>query len=246
MTNPGTRLALKLVHLMLEEKTPLEISASHNDFADDQGNPLFSPSTFSRTIRLLEEEGWVIENNSRFELSPEIRTLLCSYTSSFSSSPQVGSQIRNLALQTGESAAFAIWTGSGIKFTAKHEMAESFHYIPLGTLNKHNLHNGFNITCLAFQSRETRIKQFQSPATLSLVPTLESLESLAETIQSDQSLFWEDKVSRITAPVFYAEGLLAGVLGISFFNNQYSKEEFHNLIKKVTDTATEITRSLNL
>lgn len=250
MNNPGTRLTLQLLHTLLTEKKPLENPGSHPDLLDSQGQPLFSPSTLSRTITLLEEEGWIIQHKTGkeaayIELSSDIKSLLCSYTSSFSSSLMVAPMVESLAMLTGESAAFAIWKGNGITFTAKQEMPESFHYIPLKQVNRFNFHNGFNVTCLAYMDSTTRAKLFNEPQTQSLFTTIEDVEKITIDILNKGYLYWEDNAARITAPVFYPDSILAGVIGISFFNKKYTDSQLQTMISQVKAAAGEITRSLN-
>ena len=154
--------------------------------------------------------------------------------------------IEELADISGESAAFALWQGEGIKFTAKREMAESFHYIPIGTLNRHNFHNGFNITCLAYLKPITIKSLFAKPQNLSLIHSFDTAEKLFEKIRTQGFLYWEDTAARITVPVFYNDSLLAGTVGISFFNNKFSDNRKKQLIAAVINTADAISRSLQL
>lgn len=161
MNNPGTRLTLQLINTLLREKHITEKVHTLPEFLDSSGNPLFSPSTINRTIKLLEEENWIVTRKNNhgeriIEFTENAIRQLCSYTSTISSTPQVAPFVKELAEQTGESAAFALWQGDGIRFIAKHEMAESFMYIPLNRLNRHTLHNGFSITCLAYQEQTVK------------------------------------------------------------------------------------------
>ncbi len=249
MNNPGTRLSLLIIQKLLTDNLTPDSLVSQPDFLGDNGSPLFSASTLSRTAKLLEKEGWITQKKSgrepaQLSLSQNIKSLLCSYTSSLGSSPMIAPFIEDLAEISGESAAFALWQGEGIRFTAKREMAESFHYIPVGTLNRYNFHNGFNITCLAYLAPNTIKSLFAKPQNLSLIDSVDTAEKLFEKIRTQDYLYWEDAAARITTPVFFNHAVLAVAVGISFLKNKFSNDRKKQLITDVKNTAEAISRIL--
>jgi DNA-binding IclR family transcriptional regulator len=245
MNNPGTKLALQIIKILLIERQKSIKTFYPTDFPDSDGKPLFSPSTLLRTLKLLEDESWIHhDQQGSLVFSESIKTLLCSYSSSFSTTAHVTPFVKELAQSSGESAAFAVWHEDGITFSATYEMADSFHYIPIGEKNRHNLHNGFNITCMAYLERKQREELFNRPQELSLIPNLKELEQISSQIRKTEIFFWEDIAKRITAPVFYPGKLLAGVIGISYFNRAYTKNDIATLRQQVSDSAHHITRML--
>lgn len=247
MNNPGTRLALQLLKRLLQEGDSSFSALSPADFPDGDGKPLYSQSTFLRTVRLLEQEGWITTaDRGRISLSEGVESLLCGYTSKRTSSVRVEPFVRRLAESTGESAAFAIWSQEGIRFTSTWVMPDSFSYIPVGEINRFNLHNGFNLTSLAYLTKKERHRSFEKSEALRLIDTVEELEELCTRIRREGFLEWEDKAQRITVPVFHPGGLFAGVLGISFFGKSHSPEVRSPLRLKVLKAAEDITRMLAL
>jgi DNA-binding IclR family transcriptional regulator len=234
--NPGVRLALKILSLLSSG------SQSFSELATSLDNP--TAATLSRNLKVLIEEGWIIKGeDQRYHEGRELSRSACSLVSRKTGTPQLIPLIENLAEESGQSAAFARWQGKGIVFTAKKEMADSFHYIPLGKINTHNSYNGFNITCLAFLPHGREV--VAAPPTLdSLFTHEDEIETCFEKIRREKSFFCHDTVMRFTAPVFY-EGVgdnppLAGVMGISLIPRELSREEkerYLTLVKSAAEKA---------
>jgi DNA-binding IclR family transcriptional regulator len=245
MNNPGTRLALQIVRRLLSRTQDADRAFTMADFLHDEAAAGFSSSTLLRTLRLLEEDGWISRNpTGAYTLSREIQSACCAYASSYASAVHAHPFLTDLAQRTGESAAFAIWQGDGIAFSATCEMPDSFHYIPTGQINRYNLHNAFNITCMAYLDKKRREELFRKPQDLTLIPTIQDLEDICTRIKADGIFVWQDIVKRITAPVFYPGSLLAGVIGISFFKATYTDSDIASLKGHVAESASRITQVL--
>ncbi|WP_320122929.1 IclR family transcriptional regulator C-terminal domain-containing protein [uncultured Sphaerochaeta sp.] len=241
MNNPGTRIALQILKKLLSESSDTDKTLTVSDFT----NTDFSLSTTQRTLRLLEEEGWITKGpEGGFTFSREMQTLFCTYTSSNYSAIYAKPHVKELAQCCGESAAFAVWQGDGITFSATYEMADSFHYIPTGQINRYNLHNAFNITCMAYLDQKQREELFLKKQEPALITNLEELENIVSQIRETECFIWEDIVKRITAPVFYPGKQLAGVIGISFFKTTYTEKDLDLLKAQVVQSALRITKIL--
>lgn len=241
MNNPGTRIALQILKKLLSGSNNAGKAFTLTDFSNTE----FSLSTTQRTLRLLEQEGWITKSpEGAFSFSKQIQTLCCAYTSSYCSAIYASPFLKDLAQQSKESAAFALWQGDGIAFSATYEMADSFHYIPIGQINRYNMHNAFNITCLAYLEQKQREEFFFKKQEIALITSLEELEDIASQIRKTEVFVWEDIVKRITAPVFYPTKLLAGVIGISFFKTTYTDKDIERLKSLVAQSASHITKIL--
>jgi len=213
--SPGTRLALGVVTVLSD--TP--DGCTQAQLLERLGDP--APSTLNRVLRLLTAEGWLRRGEGRYFAGTTLVSQACRLVSTVTGEEHLGPIVKELAETTHQSAAFAKWHGTGFRFHAKHEMPDSFHYVPLGELNPHNLYNPFAIVCLAFLPEATVRRIASEPQPIrSLFDDGEHLESTLGRIRKEKAFVCRDTVMRVVAPVFYrSKGLFAGAIGISMLGD---------------------------
>lgn len=234
-SSPGIRLSLKILSLLSRG------GLSFGQLQEALGGP--TAATLSRNLKVLTEEDWVAKGEDQiYRLAGAMTRASCSYLTAKTGMVQILPLVEELAESTGESAAFARWDGEGIVFTAKKEMADSFHYIPLGRRNTHNSYNGFNITCLAYLPEGFELASAK-PRLGSVFSREEEIRPCFERIRREEVFFCHDTVMRVTAPVFYGqlkdkqEKIPAGVLGVSLIPREIPSGKIEEIKKKVREAA---------
>lgn len=240
IASPGTRLALGVVTALSDSPE----GCTQAQLVEQLGDP--AASTLNRVLRLLATEGWLRRHEGRYYAGPTLVSHACRLVSTVTGEEHLGPVVRELAEATGQSAAFAKWHGTGFRFHAKHEMPDSFHYVPLGELNPHNLYNPFAIVCLAFLPTATVRQIASEPQPIrSLFGDLEHLESTLSRIREEGVYICRDTVMRVVAPVFFRAGdVFAGVIGISTFSDPLDTENGERLKSIVIEAAKRASADL--
>ena len=240
LTSPGTRIALAVISALAD----MPEGCAGSELASLVGDP--SATTFARVLRMLVEEGWVRRSQERYLPGPFLLQSACRLVSQVSGEDHLAPVVEDLARTSGQSAAFAKWHQVGIRFHAKHEMPESFHYIELGALNRHNLYNAFNIVCLAYlpDAQARRIAAAPQPLS-SLFASVDQFRSTAQDIRRDRVYQCRDTVTRVVAPVFYRDtDIFAGAIGVSALAHPVSDHQAARYRELVSHAATNAANHL--
>lgn len=239
-TSPGTRIALGVISALADEPE----GYAQTELASLLGGP--PASTLARVLRLLAEEGWVSRSEERYLPATLLLQNACRLVSQISGEEHLAPVVGRLAEASGQSAAFAKWHEVGIRFHAKREMPESFHYIDLGTLNRHNVYNAFNIVCLAYlpEAQARRIAEAPQPLS-SVFDSVEEFQSAVEAIRRDRVYRCRDTVTRVVAPVFYRDTeIFAGAIGVSALAHPTPDDQAARYRELVTTAARDAANHL--
>lgn len=227
MVSPGVRLSLAILDRLSQSPGGMGFSRLRRAL------PGATASALSRQLHALAELGWVEGGRERpWRCGPSFQ----SAAERLSRGPDIGAivqpTVEALALATSQSAAMVTFAGDGFVFRAKHELPDSFHYLGVGQKNTNLTTHPFGIVCLAFLSPEERTQLTGSH----LDP------ELGRSIQHVRERGWLSGVDaglRICAPVLRADGLFAGVIGVSFMNRGMGEREIVRIAATVRRFARE-------
>lgn len=105
----------------------------------------YTAPTLSRLLKNLTDRGWVVKTEEgAYGLGEASRVLARAVLGQSRREEKVRPLVRELARMTGESAAYYEAVPGGIILLVKEEMADSFHYIDTGRVNRQEEH-GFRM-----------------------------------------------------------------------------------------------------
>jgi DNA-binding IclR family transcriptional regulator len=88
--------------------------------------------TLSRLLRALVAAGLVSKREDGYRVGPRLERTARRLVGGLDPATLVEPVLGQLAETTGDSAAFYGWQDGGMTLRAKHEVPESFHYMPIG------------------------------------------------------------------------------------------------------------------
>ncbi len=210
-----------------------------------------SAASLSRLLKAMACEGLVRkdEMSGLYHLGESFLSLAREATASAAmpSRERIRPLVESLARETGESAVFFEPEGDGMILGAKVELPERFHYIePFQRIAALPAH-GAGQVLLAWSSDERRKALLAANAPVP-APVKAYRKRLAQ-IQSGLVLVpdWGEgnRNMRVLAPVSVGEsGMLAGVIGVSFWEQEYTGERMRQLEESVCRVASLGTRLL--
>jgi hypothetical protein len=127
-TSPGLRRGLRIAAVLAAEG-PLGFSDLRRRL-DGVAAP-----TLSRLLQVLREEGWVAAVDGGYAVGPTAIKAGQGMLGVHDADGACREAIDQLAAVTGESAAWLGWDGSAIIFRHHRLMADSYHYLPVGSRN---------------------------------------------------------------------------------------------------------------
>ena len=235
-TAPGIRKALAIIRLLAVQTDGLGFNQMRSDL---DGLPA---STLSRLLRVLVEEGWVRHAaDGRYQLGPGAwQTIDRAVALRADDEALIAAAVEALAAATGESAAFTVWAGDGFLFRYKHEMPESYHYLPLGQLGTDVFVNGFGTVNCAWQDDDEIMRQIRRHG-VDPVATRARLEAL----RAAPLYTVRDRGLRFIAPVHAgAQRAYRGALGVTCSLRDLEPEAHQALGAAVLAQAQALTRRL--
>ncbi len=210
-------------------------TVSFMEFRRELGLP---SATLSRLLKVLIDEGWVLRcENGEYSCGPALIHDAEQIAAANSVGRKLQPIVTRLAHDSGESAAYVEWAGDGFVFRCKEEMADSYHYIDVGTRNLDCIYNGFGVVSVAFQG----IQYAQTVVARRVDPDQVGAElERHAAIRRDRFLLSYDKGTRFLASV----GAKGGVIGISMLPRELSDDSIRRLTHQVRAAAEEAETTL--
>lgn len=222
-SNPGLRHALQILD---------HLASAHRGlgFTELKQRLGVQPATASRLLKVLVEERYLEKTNQgTYCVGPRLASIAQRWTGGSAYGPLIEPIVDELAVASGESAAFVEWGAEGITFRAKREMPESYHYMAVGHTNTNPTTNGFGQVALAWHP--DALGRFgQTRHRTALRPQLAAIRRKAVHESRDLGL-------RLCAAVTAPDGALAGVIGISSLRFTMSAADRQRLKQQVRAAA---------
>lgn len=128
-SSPGLRHSLTLL-------ARLSAAGDGMGFARLRAETRLPAATLARLLKVLAEEGWVTGGGNRpWQAGPAFRTSAVRLIPHVGLGELLQPLVTSLAEATGESAAVVEWCSEGIRFLAKDERPDSYHYLAVGATN---------------------------------------------------------------------------------------------------------------
>lgn len=223
VSSPGLRHALQILDLLAREPDGLGFTALREALG-------VAPPTASRLLKVLVEERFAEKSKQgRYRVGARLASIAQRWTGGSPLALALEPLVDELALASGESAAWVEWGPAGITFRAKREMPESYHYMAIGSSNRDPTTNGFGQVALAWHPEE--LERFGRPREREALR--ERLSGIRRTTVHEH----RDLGLRLCAAVPGADGGLAGVLGISSLHFDMPAARRAQLKRLVRDSA---------
>ena len=184
--------------------------------------PNLSAASLSRLLKVLQVEQLVEkdEGTGRYRMGAGFLALARASIGTLPVCEILQPVIDALAVETRQSAALFECEGTGGILTAKTEMPESFHYIPIGQRMSSVLAHGFGQVMVAHAGPAARKALYAANGPVPQ-PKAAYEKRIADIAEGALHITdWTEKaaIQRVVAPVFRGMGgPIAGVLGVSFY-----------------------------
>ncbi len=213
----GLSHALKLLKIISSgSKTFSQLKAEMDDLA---------APTLSRLLKKLANEKWLSHDDGPlYEAGEELLLLARKLNAKAPHIALMKMIVKEMALESGQTAAYVEWEHGSFCFKAKHEMPDSYHHIEIGGRHGNPMKNGFaHVFFPSLASEEqTRLKSGLSDDELT------RLQEEDAQLQATKMLVYKDIGLRFMAPVFQ-DGQILGVLGLSTLQMNPELTTYKNL-----------------
>ncbi|MBN2714123.1 MAG: helix-turn-helix domain-containing protein [Planctomycetes bacterium] len=227
----GLRTSLDILRLISERPEAVPFNELKESLS------LAAP-TLSRLLKVLMDEGWVYkeENGSGYAVGDLFRHISHRVAGTVSREEAMTPIVKWLARKTGESAGYVEWAGAGFQFMAKQEMPDSYHYIPTLQINGDVFHNGFGVTCLAWQEPGVQARVLGRQE---LPQASEIIYGRLAVVRNERFLKSIDKGIRFIAPVLNRKTeAFIGAMGVSTIPRDIDEKAEKNLAESVLKAAS--------
>ncbi len=233
---PGVRRAFKVLENLADNKDGMTFNELSELFPDAP------PSTISRLLKTLCEENLVSKGagEKNYRVGERTKTLGEKICGEISRAELLRPVVRELAEQTGYSAAYFELTDDTNKLIVKHDIPEAFHYMQEGHFNCNFATHGCAKVLLAYQNTETRKRILGNKINSNLLQELEQVVADGVIINNKDD---REFVTRIAAPVFLKDEF-TGAIGVTLFGtpDQSKLNETVNMVTQAAQKASEVLR----
>ena len=211
----GLRRGIQVLELLAVTPAGLSFSALQAHFRD------LAPSTLTRLLGVLAEEGLIgnAEDTRGYILADRAHELGLAITGKQDIAAKLKPYLCELALASGFSSVFFQIQGEEIILSAKHELAEAFHYADVGNGARFPVEHGCAKICLAHMPRKVWKRYLDNPGRALPRPRKTIERELRELQGCSVYVSCPDDqpgLTRVAAPVLQNQECV-GAIGVSLF-----------------------------
>ena len=204
-------------------------------------------TTLSRTINVLQEEGWINKENKtgRYHLAPRASTFGRQVTGQLPHEELILPVLTRLAEDADQTAAYFENGGDGVILLGKVEHENSAHMRNTYTSSDKMVSNEFGMVCLAWRSKRDWKKYFklEPPKEQTYEEFTAVLERIREEYYFCRSCGPKNRWTRIIAPVLMGETEdFAGSIGVTVVGGKLNKTQLARYETMVCEAAGEAAR----
>ncbi|WDE96063.1 IclR family transcriptional regulator C-terminal domain-containing protein [Lentisphaera profundi] len=208
-----------------------------------------SANVLSRILKTYIEWGFLDKDpvSGLYSLGPASFDLSKSILERKSLEDIVLSEVKKLAGNTQESAAFFTYDGEWVKLIAKEEVANSYHYLNLESREIHSANNAFFYCLLPFLSPEKSQRIFDESEEAFNYDPAEVLENF-KTIREQGYFIRKESykradISRICVPILQGD-TVKGSVGVTVNSHNISESDLAEILQQCLYTARSIKAQL--
>lgn len=236
---PGLRRGLHVLSYLARHPQGAGFRAMTTTLAD------IAPSTLTRLLRTLQEEGYIERPERLYRLTNRARHFGALLSGQRSRIQSIQAAVETLARATGQSAAFFRRDGNRMILETKAEVTDSFHYVPVGGDNPRLFSFAFGLADLAW-SDEGEVRALAREAGVPWTGLRKRLDAIRRAGGLTEEQERHPGLHRVVAPVHAGHAAPPeGALGISFFAVTVDAEATDAYFDAVRQAAEQLSQELD-